>query len=275
MALQQRLVVSWRQAIQAIAEEWRGLKTMNRLNPRTAAQAAAGVLARWPEITAAQYADIIDRLFMGGFIRGAADTGLTGANWGPDHGDRMVVDWLKTNPNGFVPALQNLGEDGRQRIDQIISEAYAGRDELGEERPFDLDDMVRRVGEQVDIGANRAELIVRTETAKATALGRIAAWGNDPERDWYWYHWIATPDDRTKDVSLLFEMGGPYNYNDIKRIWEVDHNHPVFVRNRHTGRMEWQTSAYNCRCTVARTPKDPRELLAEGKITQAEYERMA
>lgn len=268
--LQVRLVASWADAIQAITERWRELELRGVLNANTAGQAVREVLGVWPELTAGQYEDIVDRIFTSSFAYGAQDAG-----YGPDMGDYNALEWIKNNPNGFVPALRNLGDEGRRSIERVIENAYAGVDEVGNERPFDLDDMVDRVERAVGIGANRAELIVRTETAKASALGRIFAWEKDDQRDWYDYWWIATPDDRTKDVSLLFEGQGPYDFNGIKRVWEFDHNHPVWVRNRHTGRNEWQTSAYNCRCTVARTPKEPQDLLNEGKINQREFEAMA
>lgn len=269
--LRRRLATSWREALSAVVDRWRELEAAGRLSPTTSRTAVREVLSRWPTLTAAAYDDIIDRLFSAGFAVGVRDTGVTVR---PDQGDRAVVEWLKQSQHGFIPALEHLSHDGTRRIERVIADAYAGRDELGDPTPFDLDNMVRRVVDSVDIGEQRAELIVRTETAKATALGRISAWGADPEKDWYWYHWIATHDDRVKDVSLLFEYEGPYNHEQIRQRWEVDHNQPVLVRNRRTGAMESQVSAFNCRCSVARTPKEPLELFNEGKISRLEYESM-
>jgi hypothetical protein len=269
--LRQRLAASWREALAAIIDRWRELERGGRLNANTMRMAVQDVLSAWPDVVATQYDELIDRIFALGFAIGVEDTGVRVV---PDHGDQMVLDWLKENEHGFIPALRGMAADNIRQIERIIEDAYKGQDQLGEEAPFDLDDMVRRVTERVDIGDSRAELIVRTETAKATALGRIAAWGKDALRDWYHYHWIATPDDRVKDVSLLFEREGPYTWEQIRHRWEVDHNTPVLVRNRHTGKMEYQTSAFNCRCTVARTPKEPLELFNEGKISRQEYEDM-
>lgn len=269
--LQLRLATSWREAIAKIIDEWRTLESEGRLNPTTSRLAVQHVLHEWPEVTAQLYDDIVDRLFTLGFATGVADTGLRAV---PDAGDAMTVQWLKQSPQGFIPALRGMADDGRRAIEKVIAGAYEGRDELGEPQPFDLDDMVERTLRRVDVGENRATLIVRTETAKVTALGRISAWGDDPQRDYYEYHWIATHDTRVKDVSLVFEAEGPYTWEQIKRRWEVDHNQPQLVRNRRTGRMEYQVSAFNCRCTVARTPKQPEQLFNEGKITRDQYEDM-
>ena len=271
LVLQSKLGGAWRDAVAAIVNRWADLDAQGMLNANSARQALQQVLIDWPTMTASAYGEAIDQLFSVGFAIGVADTGVRAV---PDAGDEMALKWIKEGPHGFIPALNHLASDGKKNIEKVISEAYKGRDEVGEPAPFDLDDMVRRITDQVDIGHNRAELIVRTETAKVTALGRITAWGGDSYRNHYDYLWIATPDDRTKDVSLKFEREGPYTWQEIKHRWEVDHNEPQLVRNRRTGDMEHQVSAFNCRCTVARVPKEPEELLHEGLISQEDYEAM-
>jgi len=131
------------------------------------------------------------------------------------------------------------------------------------------------VQERTAAARSAVELVVRTETAKVTSLGRIAAWDNDADKYLYDYHWVATHDDRTKDVSLFFEREGPYEFDQIKKRWTEDHNKPWPVTNRHTGKFEYQTSAYNCRCTAARSPKSPERLLEQGLISREQYEAMA
>jgi hypothetical protein len=198
----------------------------------------------------------------------------TGVTIGPDQGDQLVVDWLKSSPQGFIPALKTFADDERRFFEEVVGDAYRGVDVEGRIRPFDLDSMVERVRERTDSADYKIERVVRTETAKATSLGRIASWENDPDRYLYDYHWVATHDSRTKDVSLLFERTGPYEFDEIKRRWVEDHNKPWPVVNRHTGRSEYQVSAFNCRCTAARTPKEPDRLLQQGLVTRRQYEDM-
>lgn len=118
----------------------------------------------------------------------------------------------------------------------------------------------------------RAEgaLALRTQIAHARLAGRLAAWGLDPRKTFYWYYWRAHPthDPRTKDVSLVFERNNPYEYHEIKKLYDTQHQIPQFVWNRETGRWGWQTSMYNCRCDVSRAPKSTHELAQQGLIAR-------
>jgi hypothetical protein len=252
-----------------IVEDWRAQGGM--LTPTLARQIVERELLEWPMITAGQYAGLIDDIFVAGFMVGIADTGV---RVGPDHGDAMALDWIKSNQHGFIPALQRFADDERKFFEDVLGDAYKGVDREGRIRPFDLDDMTRRVQEHTQATKSSIERVVRTETAKVTSLGRIAAWDNDPDKYLYDYHWVATHDDRTKDVSLLFEREGPYEFDGIKQRWTEDHNKPWPVINRHTNKLEYQTSAFNCRCTAARAPKSPDTLLAQGLITREQHEAM-
>lgn len=267
--LEKSLGAAHRDVLLEILKGWNDLGSL--MTPTQARQVVQGSLRAWPELTAARYDELINRIFNSGFMVGVLDTGVIR---GPDQGDQMVVEWLKNNRRGFIPALRTFGEGERRFFEEIIEDAYAGVDVTGRPRAFDLDRMVRRVRSRSDEAKYKVERVVRTETAKATALGRIMSWENDPERDFYHYAWVATHDDRTKDVSLKFEQEGPYGFSQIKRLWMIDHNEPQLVRNRHTGRMETQTSAFNCRCTPARFPKEPRELYDEGLIGREEFAAM-
>ncbi len=265
--LETSLGVAHEDLLREILKGWTELGSL--MSPTQARQVVQSVLLSWPELTAYKYENLINRLFDAGFMIGVLDTGVVRQ---PDHGDQMVVEWLKTNRQGFVPSLRSFGDDERRFFERVIGDAYGGVDEeTGQPRAFDLGRMVRRVRSRSEEAKYKVERVVRTETAKATALGRIMSWENDQDRDFYRYHWVATHDDRTKDVSLMFESQGPYDFSQIKRLWTVDHNEPKLVRNRHTGKTETQVSSFNCRCTPARTPKDPRELYDEGLISRDEY----
>lgn len=258
--LERILKGAWDTALQEILKEWERLKGLGLLTYSAASQIVRSILSFWPEAVAASSTEFINKIFNVSFAAGVVDTELKVS---PDIGDLESLTWMTHQRNGFVPALKGIAEEGRQAIEEILKDAH----EPGV--PYDLDIMQAKVRDAVEgVSKNKAELIVRTETAKISALGRIAAWGDDPDRDWYMYHWIATPDNRVKDISLKFEREGPYDYDKIKSIWEHDHNEPQLVRNRKTGKMEFQISAFNCRCSVARSPKNREQLENEGKVSR-------
>jgi hypothetical protein len=254
------LIGSLAKLLLAIKRAWAYLRRIGTLTLATALSEARRLLQEWPSETYIEAEPFVRKMFATSFAAGMIDTELKVS---PDQGDEMSLDWINHERNGFVPALQNLSEESMQIIRDTLEDSY----KIGGE--FDLDPMVNKIRDQTtELGKERAELIVRTETAKISALGRIAAWGKDQDRDWYNYWWIATPDDRVKDISLKFEREGPYEYGKIKSIWEHDHHEPQLVRNRKTGKMEYQISAFNCRCTVARSPKQRQQLVDEGKVSQ-------
>lgn len=267
--LEAALGESYHDLLADIVKRWEALGT--GITPTAARHEVENALRSWPAAATTLYADVIDRIFWAGFMVGVADTGVMLA---PDAGDAIAVEWIKNNPHGFVPSLKHFADGERQFFEEVMADAYAGVDVEGKIRPFDLDNMVRRVEERSDEARYKIERVVRTETAKVTSLGRIAAWDNDADRYLFKYHWVATHDARTKDVSLLFERQGPYEFDGIKRRWVEDHNTPIRVINRRTGRVEHQISAFNCRCTAARTPKEPDELLSQGLITRDQYRLM-
>lgn len=267
IALEVSLSHSFASALSRVLERWQRLMDSGSFDYDTALQAAQMEFERWPTSTLGDVEHLVDRLFVAGFMRGVVDVG--NMVFGPDQQDVNVLDWMKNNPNGFIPALKDLSRTAVKRIENVVEQAYSG------EIPFDLDTMSEEVRRVAGVGESRSRLIVRTETAKATSLGRIMAWSDDPDRDYYDYYWIAVHDDRAKDISLKWDRESPYTYEEIRHLWLVEHNSPQRIRNRHTGRMEWQTSAYNCRCTAARLPKSLEKLLAEGLISQEEYEAVA
>ena len=193
----------------------------------------------------------LDKLFAQGFRRGARGAGAQHL----DAGDKQALEWLKTNPVGFLSSLGSFGQSEARWLDQHLP---AGT-------PLDEAKVV--VASRAAAAAYKLERVVQTDRQKASALGRLLAWRDDPQRDAYFYGWFPLHDDREKDVSLLFERRNPMTYWQLRKTFEVDHVVPKMVTNRKTGRREAQVSAYNCRCDVARWPKSRGQLVREGLLS--------
>jgi hypothetical protein len=246
-------------AITALIDKWNLLKSRGQFNERNASLAARDSLSGWFNVAVDGNQDRIDHAFSAGYTVGEDSAEV---QYPMGVGDDAMLDWLKKNKNGFIEALDGMSSDGLAKINRIL------RESMESESPLSL--ITQRVIREVGMPSSRAALIVRTEIAKASALGKISAWGKDRYRDWYNYIWIVANDDKVKDVSLLFERGSPYTWSQMRHLWTEEHNKPQRVRNRHTGKMELQTSSFNCRCQIARTPKDPETLYRDGKISGAE-----
>jgi hypothetical protein len=151
---------------------------------------------------------------------------------------RLGYNWIIKNPNGILEAVKDMGREQHQAIAGVIRDAFKG------EVQFSLPAMKKKIKEVGDIADTRAELIVRTEISKISNEGRLLAWEQDPFKDEYGYYWIATHDERVKAVSLEFERGNPYTFEEIKRLWR----NPISPT---TG----QNDVYRQRCSLARMPK--------------------
>jgi hypothetical protein len=235
---------SWTAAVQEMLERWYQMARGGLVRLSDAVGEMRAILGEWPERVYATVAGLIDRMFSDSYRDGASAAEVEAWGMGPSEGQALA--WMKNSPNGLVPALRDLTRGVQRRIERGLSR-------MGSVIP--VSSALRLAMDVASRVVSRPELIVRTESAKARALGRIYAWGHDRYRDRYHYWWIAMDDDRTKDVSLLFERAGPYAWQQIRHLWEFEHDQPQLVRNRHTRGMEMQVSAWNCRCTVARTPR--------------------
>lgn len=210
------------------------------------------VMWSFPAIASQDAESAMDALFEQGFKAGATDAGAS-----PDAGDQHALEWLKTNPIGFLSALSSFGQSESRWFEKNLA---------GKPLPEALA-LARRRGTDANY---KLERIVRTDEQKATSLGRLLSWVDDPNRDYYNYGWFPLHDGREKDVSILFERRNPMTYWELRKTFEVDHVVPKLVINRHTGRKEAQVSAFNCRCEVARWPKPRWQLVRDGLISQTE-----
>mgnify|MGYP001558581831 CR=1 FL=1 len=206
----------------------------------------------YPSVAASAAEKHLDKLFVQGFRKGARGAGAQHL----DAGDHQALEWLKTNPIGFLSSLGSFGQSEARWLDQHLR---AGTP-LNQARAV----VARRAAD----AAYKLERVVQTDRQKASALGRLLAWRDDENRDAYFYGWFPVHDDREKDVSLLFERRNPMTYWQLRKTFEVDHVIPKMVTNRKTGRREAQVSAYNCRCDVARWPKSRGQLVREGLLSQ-------
>jgi hypothetical protein len=210
-----------------------------------------------PAMAAQTAEEHLDTVFAQGFATGVHDAKGTKATDEPDAGDLHALEWMKTNPLGFLSAVGNVAQSeldwyNKHLPGKSIQEARA------------------LVKGRAEAAAYKIDRIVQTSDTKAVTLGRLLAWVDEPYRDFYNYYWLPLHDGREKDVSLLFERRNPMTYWKLRKTFEVDHVTPKLVINRYTGRREAQISAINCRCSVARSPKSRTQLVNDGLISQNE-----
>lgn len=208
-----------------------------------------------PALAAQSAEKHLDDVFAKGFATGVRDAGVKGTQ--PDAGDLHALEWMKTNPLGFLSAVGSVAQSelawyNKHLPGKTVDQARA---------------LVRKRAEDA---AYKIDRIVQTSDTKAVTLGRLLAWIDDEYRDFYNYHWLPLHDGREKDVSLLFERRNPMTYWKLRKTFEVDHVTPKIVTNRRTGRREAQISAINCRCSVARSPKSRKQLVNDGLISQTD-----
>lgn len=217
-------------------------------------------VAEWGELISREGVPAVQELYVTGLKAGTAEAGMA---FGATLEDPQAVAFLANEPDGMVPALKDFSKAEQKFAEETIRQAFEA------DTPFDLDEIVKTLKGRVDKAGSRLRLIVRTETSKVAGLGRLAAWEQDPQRDWYDYHWVATIDGRHKDISEAFMKGGPYTFEQIKQLWLKPEG---WVVNRKTGRREYQIDSYNNRCTIARTLKSGERLMAEGLATPEDLE---
>jgi hypothetical protein len=166
--------------------------------------------------------------------------------------DAMVLKVLTETPTGFIPALRSFADDTRQHFEEVISSAFTSK-------PPDLQRMTMEMKEFTDNAADwRIQRIVRTEMAKLSGEGRLLAWETDPEKDNYEYHWIAKLDDRTKPISRVLAAGGPYTFEQIRRLWRDPTKQTALalgVPGAETIPDKETSDIYHQRCGIARVPK--------------------
>ncbi len=191
------------------------------------------------------------QLYSTGLKQGMAEISLT---MGANLPDMNAVRFLATQPEGMVPALQGFVEEERAWVEQVVRNSF-------DKGSFDRKEMIKEIDARVPRETWRLNRIVRTETSKVAGMGRLHAWEQDPQREWYHYNWIATIDGRHKDVSLKFMKEGPYTFEQAKILWT---NPVATVYNRKTHKIESQNDRFNNRCTLSRRMKTRDELIAQG-----------
>jgi SPP1 gp7 family putative phage head morphogenesis protein len=178
----------------------------------------------------------------------ASNVGVGVMSFDPLAPDVNALKLFADHPEGLVPSLRDFAEEQRQMVEAVVRASF------DQGTFFDLPKVVDILECELKEERWKLERIVRTETRKFAGMGRIHAWEQDPRQDWYNYHYQATHDTRTRPEHMAFMQGGPYTFDAIKQIWEIDRE------------------PYNCRCAVTRTLKPHAQLLTEGLATPEEVE---
>lgn len=105
-----------------------------------------------------------------------------------DKTNPKAVDWIKEHA---AEVVGDISESTREDIKRVIEAAFTEQ--------FDVDDLTDEIADLIG-DDNRADLIARTETMKASNAGQAAAWDQAVEEGVLTgeetQEWITTPDDR-------------------------------------------------------------------------------
>jgi SPP1 gp7 family putative phage head morphogenesis protein len=225
----------------------RKLKSIPKSSMARALAAVEQTGTEWIEELVDSAMPSIKTVYTDGLKAGFTESGLA---FDPLAADPHVLELLARSPDGIVPALRDFTETETRFAEKII------RGSFEEGTYFDLGKVIDQLRDRMPAAQYKLERIVRTETRKLAGMGKLAAWEKDPERDWFSYHYVATYDERTRQQHMHFMTGGPYEFDQVKVIWEEERE------------------PYNCRCSLARTLKPHDVLVTEGHVTAEEAERL-
>lgn len=228
------LYASLNEVISAYLSSLVGTETVLEVN-----EGLAQALKEWAKVNEMAADLAFQRLFKLGVNAGAVSEfkgGKLGSN------DQNTFDVLTEGKYRIGERIKMFADDAVKEFAKVIKDAYTPEGE------FSVDAMTKKMREAVPAQRYALERIARTETSNATALGRLFAWENDTDRDYYDYRWNATPDNRTREMKRIRAAGNPYSFSELKFLWF--HNHQQLPNGK------WQLGAANCRCSSSRTPRD-------------------
>jgi len=120
-------------------------------------------------------------------LRAAAD-GPTIKGWAFDVTNPRATEWARAHA---LELIDTMKKSDREAIRDLIEAAF--------EDQFDVDELADRITDVIG-NADRAEVIARTETMRASNQGQIEAWDQALEAGLITgeekKEWIVTPDDR-------------------------------------------------------------------------------
>ena len=184
--------------------------------------------------------DDVEELFKRGFKAGIIQTEITPAI---GRAGKLVLAWLKENPDGILPALKTFGEDSRKKFEKIIAKYYEPDVE------FSLDNIVKDMNQAVAGERWKMERIVRTSTTSTANAGRLFAWSEDSDKYFWNYFWQASPDSRAKEVSIWRMRQNPISYDEAMFLWQRQ-------RQDMGGKTGIQDDTFNNRCSLSRSPRN-------------------
>ena len=202
----------------------------------------------WLESTTRKVVPTAWRIYKTGLSAGMKDAGVKGVA-GKEH--KLGLNFITKHPNGILDAVRDMGDETRQRMSQVVTDAFAGVE------PFELENLKAKIRDVEDIGNFRAETIIRTEISKISNEGRIMAWGEDPLKNEYSYWWVAVRDDRMKTISGVLENNSPYTFENIKKLWREPTTEMATSMNLRGTEVlkKKENDSYRQRCSLTRTAK--------------------
>lgn len=147
--------------------------------------------------------------------------------WAYDSTNPKAVDWIKEHAG---ETIDGISDDTREQIRDAVEAAF--------EEQYDVDELASEI-EDIIGDPERAEVIARTETMRASNEGQLEAWDQATEAGLLTgdeqKEWIVTPDDRLCPICEPME-GATAGLSDD---FNVDGDH-----------IDAPPAHPRCRCTV-------------------------
>ncbi len=146
-------------------------------------------------------------------LRAAADDKIKLTEFGFDETNPHAIDWVKQHTADLISGLQQTTRDD---IRDLVESAFDG--------DFDATDLADQIDNLIG-DPERADIIARTETMRASNEGQLEAWDQATEAGLLTgqeqIEWITTPDDRLCPICEPLDgetipMGGEFDVDGDK-----------------------------------------------------------
>lgn len=182
-------------------------------------------------------------LFKKGIQAAAISTGVAAVL---GKADEAALKVLAMGPYRIGERISLFGDNEVKMFEKIIHKAYT------KEGVFNLDFLTNEMNKAVPEEKWKLERIARTETASVSGLGRLFAWKQDPDKEFYIYKWSVAGDNRMKEISKLRASYGDLSFDEAEFLW--------LNQEQELPNGKWQNDIFNQRCVLVRIPSNEKKV---------------